>query len=671
MSTKNVGFCYPSQTIVWQSLGESTNKEAEGVMTFARYKGRKRKAPSTAIEVRPYFSEEPFSRLMHRKAIYTSSCQGDSLAVATEDTVACAEKLTLFKRSGSWHVMQHGVEQNPPGFFTPAVLGANAFVKKRVSAEEIQITAVLDCVFKAKGLPPFTTQFKGYVRSTLNTFDMYVERFGGNTLHAYLNARLCAKLPLELEPIITQVNIALRAAQKYAGCVHNDLHLENIMVEKRTDGDTMVVRSGAQLFSFEPTSAFVKLIDFGQAAIVHPSRKQTVATVYTAHVMRTVACADIAKFMISLVKWAMGKANASSGHANNWVNILGNKVTDDVFRVFEHLFDVKPTSASIAAYANSPNDNTEYFPGRVGASPDELLAKGSCARACLVSLPFGCSPISSEGTTQLASNNFVEREHDLWNDTIALNRYEAMIGGAARTVELLILPRLLIKRSQAVIETVFQRIIPNLGKKGILLKVPGAAPPGTRSTRRNPVELQVHQTDQYFRKRMAWEMLAMFQRGVRLYLTLYCAKDQSSTIQDLGNAISKLGDQIWVVGVSEDAVCRRTMKHVRLLILCVVAMTDDYEPFFTVFDVHGIFGIMTQNRRLAANRALYDKMRAQTSVARDWVRFGDARGGDGLFVDAETLTHNVVYGALSQTESDSMSYLFTLAAQPLFYGRVG
>jgi hypothetical protein len=100
-------------------------------------------------------------------------------------------------------------------------------------------------------------------------------------------------------------------------------------------------------------------------------------------------------------------------------------------------------------------------------------------------------------------------------------------------------------------------------------------------------------------------------------------------------------------------------------------MTDDYEPFFTVRDVHGMFGILNQNRRLVANRALYLKMRDQTSAARDRVRFEGARGGDGLFVDAETLTHTMVYGALSQTESDSLTYFFTIAAQPLFYGRVG
>lgn len=595
---------------------------------------------------------------------YADDYQGD---FAEFDTKRCESSVDACMELWAWQVFTHGI--GSPTCASHAAISPNVFVKLTHSLVEIEISAMLCCVLSAKGLPPFLHTVLGFEEvdttptiDTLNQtpaaggfvkqYRFFAERSHGVTLHDHLDKCHERGLPMHLEAILTQLCICLRCLQKYTGFVHNDLHTQNILIEQRTDGDRLVMHENGQTHVFGSGVPFVRICDVGQAAAVHPVDHNMRAAVYTGRIMQGIAGADLAKFVICLVKWAMHKATPEC----SWNDILGQKVVGDVRLALSHLTDCDTTNASIESYVMTTNDNIEYFAFDVGYSADALLRRGASAEGFRSSCPRpGCL---------FGNNIFFEREQDIFTCETALRRYR-LSTHATSSLVMESCPVVAMKRIpevQKTVDSIFEFIVPNLERKFVLKSRSGSSSDMAlrRGSHGKPFILHLHGTDEFYRRRVARQLLVLFQRGVLLYLKLFVDENRSDVTRNVARHIAN-DEKTLTAPAGETVDERRILSQRRLLAVCIYATSGDYEPFFDGHTMYSMFRINSNE----SNRRAFVRMRTQATHTHDALRFGSEDGHDGLTVGALQLTHVDMYASL--TKGDMILTLFKRSTQVMMY----
>lgn len=586
-----------------------------------------------------FFAPDPLRRVLGKRVAPASKYDGAKKRryseVSGEDRRRCAEHVARFARTVAWRTFALGAAVIEGAAAPP---GTDSFTKRTTSFAEIEISAALHCVTVAKGLPPFVFELQGFKRAEDGEFRVSVAKSRGRSLQAYLDERLGLGLDLHLDAVLAQVCLALRSFQKYAGFVHNDLHTHNIVVEDRGDAACYVARLDGQWFSFPPDAPFVRLVDFGQSALVHPLRDRTCSSVFTGPIVRDVSCADVSKLMVCLVKWAL-----SQGKGRAWPDVLGRAAAEDVRAVMAHLTDGETTVDDVARYAATENVNSEYFPMELGTSLDALIREGACARAFAIPEPGRC---------RFSANIFFEREDDLFCSRRAIARFKDREAPFA-IFEIELDRRVVPVATEAVREVFESNVSACLGRRGIVRERSGVSWQVDRVDGK-PRVFHFQRTDAFLRRRAAWKMLELFQRGVLLYLKLFVARDVAGGVRE---PVARIRREVALFASGEHDA------HARFFTLCLIAVTGDCEPFFSRRRVADAFG--TEH---AANATAYRSARNEAMKLYDSVRYGTACGRDGVRVPASSLTHEDAYEDVRARE-DFPLYHFDLARNPLFYGR--
>jgi serine/threonine protein kinase len=660
----------------------STGRE----VTLVSLKKRKFVEGSEVVLQQSFFNPDPLDRVLRvtsgkpSPAKYPRNTQLENWLDPQTDMLRCAALVLAWTTSSVWKLFMHGplIQIAPPN-------GCH-FTKKTPNLQEVEITALLHCVGVSKGLPPFTVQLYGFLTvppevavnldanmplapltdNSAIHYAMYTEKSNGLTLHAHLNEKFKNGDSLQLEEIITQVSIAIRSFQKYAGLVHNDLHLDNILVERRLDGDSMVVLCERQRFSFAAQGIFVRIIDFGEAAVVHPIREALVTSRFTANLTHDVLGNDIARLFICIVKWAIDKQNRDrEGLKRSWTSILGEQVMQDVFHVLSNLTGDVVTAEIITEYLQSPNETLQFYPFDVGADVDLLLRHGSCARM------FRVDDMDLFVTSYRGSSIFQEREKDIFCSARAIARFRSQF--ERPQPNRIKFSRQGVARAEVAIKYVFGIVKSNLAHKGILhsddelyddnflLRLPGRS--------KKPALLHVQQTSVFYRRRVGWRLLVLFEQAVLLFLKLFFDIEQSDTVHKMANQMRERLDKLRL-GEDGEFLHDISARHDKLLLASLLfSMTGDHEPFFKREQMASMFEIA--GNKAEANQRCFHYMRRQATHVRDRIGFQGVSDGESLLVDAHRLSHGEVYqGAAVAGAPGFPTHLFELATNPLLYGGV-
>jgi len=640
-------------------IAESREIEDEEArrFTLVGLRAKKRKAAGDVRNVkkqnqgsaraRGFFAPDRLQRVLRRSVTPSSKYGGlqkrQYSGVLDADKQRCLRNMAQFFKTKSWQTFLHGTEVE--GDSTPVLASStDMFVKRTTSSAEIEIAAALHCITVAKGLPPFVLELQGF-QKLHGEFRVSVTKSKGRSMQKYLDDRLALNQDLHLDAILTQVYLALRSFQKYAGFAHNDLHTKNIIIEERDDFECYVAHVDGQIFSFPPNVPFVRLVDFGQSAIVHPLRDRTCSSVFTGPIIQDVSCADVSKLMVCLVGW--GVHVTREGGDRSWVDVLGENVAQDVRMVMRCLTNGDTTNDDIARYVATGNKNSEYFPMELGTSLDVLIREGSCAAKFSILNP-------DDGRCSFVENIFYERDNDVFCSQRPIARFRNQ---AATSHTMLDLDRKLVPLATNVLRKFFETIVsPSLETRGVVRDRSGV--PVRKYTMGSSTVFHFQQTDEFLRRRVAWKMLELYQRGVLLYLKLFVARGVSGHAHTAATKIRGEIAKLKLVGVRDDE-----RDNDLLLVVSLIAVTGDYEPFFSRDIVVGKFNAEHHDENMTVCRAA----RKQAMKIYDRVRFGTER--DGLCVPAKGLTHTDVYEGLQTSHKDDFSmYHFHIASNPLFYG---
>lgn len=625
-----------------------------------------------------FFSRDPLGRIAKKRKVerskYPQSKESAFLKLSQEkwsvdpDKESCEENLAAFKRTIAWKFFEDkhlnlANESPPEGTET-------LHAKTTVCFGEVLITAALHCITVAKGLPPFILPLRRIEKMKKNGYMTFVEKSRGSTLHEYLETRQRERKDLHLEAILTQVCLALRNFQKFAGFVHNDLHTHNIMIEERSDRDRFVVHTEGQCFVFPPEAPFVRIIDFGQSAIVHPLQNCTVSTVFTAPMMREILGTDIAKLTVCLVKWA--KTKCPEGKDTTWEDVLGGNVSADVLRVLSHISNDAVTSDTVAKYTSVKNKMHEYFPMKAGDSVDTVLREGACARLFIVPLASAENGDQKNRTVNSmcyhAASIFFERENDVWCSRNAICRYRTVLERRHLPPPV---PLSWTHRSgndilvaQETVRVEYTHVVEYMAKRGILQNAPGYD--DTRFSMepvRQTFNFKLHGTSAFYRRRVVWTLLELFQRGVLFFLRLFIT-DEREKDPHSKRVFDELHEQVGKISNRDDKNWPTS-----LFVLCLIAVTGSCDPFLERDYVRRVFSL--ENAEVSSmNHQIFQKAKIIAGAAHDTFRFGSKNGQDHLAVPAQWLTHADAYAENAAGGDDFPPHHFALATDPLFYGRV-
>lgn len=565
------------------------------------------------------------------------------------------EAMRSVLQTQAWKIFLAGASRPTRGFATVDD-PREEFSKKVDNASEVEVSLVLSCVTVAKGLPPFFNRFCGHAvrfdgeRKQYET-RLVVDRVEGRTLRQYLSSLDIRVSTLDrvryvIQSVFVQMCLALSTMQKYVSFVHNDFHCDNVMIQDQWDGDAMVFLTGDRCYRFAEDTPRVRIIDYGHSSVVHPVHHRTVHS-FTGLLTQGLHGADLARFCVWIVKWAQGISRINQFGAD-WSAVLGNELATDIRAVLRHVTAAgTPTTGDIATHVSAVNDNVEWYPFDVGATPTAVLEEGSCVRRFLVGRPC-------DARCSFWRNLYVERPDDIFDSSAALSRFWST-EKKAFPVARISLSRWAVCDTDAVLRNVHATLKHNMTARGIL---PAS---GTdrhddsnayKTTNKDGTErclaLYFQKTDDRTRMRAAWRALVVFQKAVLLYLKAFVArKDEAS--ESLRNEIRGR------LATKASEQCREEM----LLALCCYANAGE----FSFFDDAETSLMRTQGHAFGESGDLAS-LRKKITEVRDRIEFGEKGEGGGLFVDAQKMTHEEVYGnkclkKLFYTSSCSTFYVDT------------
>lgn len=677
---------YVSRVVPTTTISSGVNGEEER-LTLIRYKRRKIEGKAVSTDSPPgLFSSDVLSRVMNQRptVLYPGDKQ-EQWQVSADDLQRCHQAVREFKESNAWTTLISGATltgqqcaATPPA----ATDRRQQFVKQTNFDVEVDVAAALYCLCVVKGLPPFVFTYLGHGEGDLNQlnldqtcperavleqrkrFAFVADKAEGGTLRDYMDSCLKDNRGADLESVFTQVCLALDAFQKYANFSHNDLHIDNVIIEPRRDHDAFSVFYDDRQYAFNAGSPAAKIIDFGQAAMVHPLRKVHVSSVFTGALVCDEHGADIAKLVVSMVKWAEDKARTHTTK-QTWAAILGETLSQDVRAVLAHVSRFPVTDKIISGYVNQTDPNAEWFPINVGETPAWLLRHGACVRRFFV--PIEQSPLrnstSTDGTCAYERNIFFERPNDVWNSEAAIRRFRAT--NHAPLVELRMSAKAAFQAEQ-IMKELYHCMLPSLVNRGILKEFHPSS--HLKTTSEQPAPMDVHNADPHLRRRIARLMLVKFQRGVMLYMRLFVVMDVPDELAVFANNLVALNKSIIEPrGASNNLSpdrCRINTQA-RLAAVCLIATNGGYNAtFFNQMSIEILF--FTNH---AANVKTLGHMKKVAAQVYDKLSFGGEV--DALRVPAQMLTHAEIYEGMTGVGNDDFnSYHFGNATNPLFYGRV-
>ena len=150
---------------------------------------------------------------------------------------------------------------------------------------EVMALAMLDHIITIKRLPPWVTKMLDYGYG-INSNDFFpytvnlVTEKADITFNKWLKKHLnngydkdsvdLVNFQYALDGVFAQLVLALYAFQKHAGFVHNDLHLNNVVLQHRPGTGNMRYNSEDTFYVFHESVPLMKLCDFGHSYVVHP-----------------------------------------------------------------------------------------------------------------------------------------------------------------------------------------------------------------------------------------------------------------------------------------------------------------------------------------------------------------------------------------------------------------
>lgn len=599
-------------TLISIKRGDRNKRKRDGIEEVASSHSEARSEES------PAFCHDPFKRLMKKDT--------DKDAEAR-----MRETMSAVLQIRAWKNFLTGALE-PEGGFSSTSTKREEFSKKVESQAEIEVSLVLSCMTMSKGLPPFFNFFRGH-RLRYNSENrryenhLVVDRVLGCTFREYLSSRDLTRLRdvrYQLQCVFVQVCLALSAAQKYVGFVHNDFHCENIMIQQQSDGDAMVFRTRERCFRFPEKTPRVRIIDYGQSSVVHPLHHRTIHS-FTGLMTQGTHGMDLARFCMRIVRWAQEVARRTP-FGGDWSTVLGDELTRDFCAVLRHVSTKSPpTPADIALHVASVNDNAEWYPFDVGDSPARVLREGACVRIFVVDTP-------REATCSFWRNLYVERPDDVFDSACASSRFRSIEKNALPVIRVP-MPRHAVCDADKVVTNVYATLRPLMTKRGFF-KISGTEAyddSDNFTMKDNGVKkcraLFFQQTDARTRARAAWRSLVIFQKAVLLYVIVFVANDgeeAASIRKDLSACVGQ----------------NASRQHIEeiLVALCCYANAGEFS-FFEDVEI----ALLRKQENFFREAGDLASLRKKIVAMRDRVEFGETGKGGGLFVDAQKMTHEEVY----------------------------
>jgi hypothetical protein len=272
---------------------------------------------------------------------------------------------------------------------------------------EVMALAMLDHIITIKRLPPWVTKMLDYgygVNSkdhfpyTVNlvtekadiTFNKWLKRHLKNGYEK--NSVDLVNFQYALDGVFAQLVLALYAFQKHAGFVHNDLHLNNVVLQQRPGTGNMRYNSEDIFYVFHESVPLMKLCDLGHSHVVHPvTRDVSPGAWFGCPLGALNNSTDLTKVCI-----AMARSRPSTYEGEQRLSRYSEAMNQDLDAVLRPLGDpISRCSKSMENFA---------FPMGAGfMTPKKLIERGSVVKRFVS---------ESEAT---CANTFHELENDDWD----------------------------------------------------------------------------------------------------------------------------------------------------------------------------------------------------------------------------------------------------------------
>ena len=320
-----------------------------------------------------------------------------------------------------------------------------------------------------------------------------------------------------LDGVFAQLVLALYAFQKYAGFVHNDLHLKNVLLQHRPGTGNMRYNSECISYVFDDAVPLMKLCDCGHAYVVHPITHYVSPGAYFGCPLGALNnCTDLTKACISLAKM-----RPSSYDGNVRLSQFSESLNKDMDCVLRPMTDsVKRCSNSMEGFA---------FPiGSGFLTPRQLIKCGSVVPS-YVSTELATyansfhelddDDWSYAGSLAKASFDIRERETEVWPSTyevssthVGLKLMNMHYKNPDLGYDIAMMVPVVLRALTARMEV--------LDEPGAVMAFGG----GEYARGQN----------MHVRKRMLWSALTFYQRGVRFYLRVFAPTvvNPSSALSD-------------------------------------------------------------------------------------------------------------------------------------------